>query len=387
MKFHAKNKVLDLSRPKLMGILNVTPDSFSDGGKFKDLEAAVKHAKQMIQEGAAIIDVGGESTRPGAKAVSMAEEKKRILPVIERLAQETQAMISVDTYKPDVAKAALHAGAHMVNDVTGLTNPEMMDAVSDAKAGAVIMHMQGTPQTMQENPKYQDVVEEVKAFLLMQARQAKKNGIQSILIDPGIGFGKTLEHNLELLANLKQFQFGYPVCIGVSRKSFIGKITGEKASNRLEGTLAAVTACVLNGANVLRVHDVAACQKAVDVAWAIQADSPEDGIRVENLRVKAHVGVLAWEKKSVQDVVVDVHAFLDLKKAVKTDDLKKTLDYRAIVSAAKNAAESRHFNLLESLGEAVADAVKKLGAKRVTVRAVKPSALKNTAQASVQIQR
>lgn len=271
MKFHAKNKALDLNKPKLMGILNVTPDSFSDGGKFQDVDTAIRHAHQMIQDGAAIIDVGGESTRPGATPVSAEEEKKRVLSVIQRLAQETDALLSVDTYKPDVAKAALDAGAHMVNDVTGLTNPNMVDVVAEANAGAVIMHMQGVPQTMQENPQYSEVVNDVKQFLFTQARHATQHGINttSIMLDPGIGFGKTTQHNLELINELRQLESGFPVCVGVSRKRFIAEITGNQTKTRLQGTLAAVTACVLNGANVLRVHDVLACKNAVDVASAI----------------------------------------------------------------------------------------------------------------------
>ncbi|MDP2718110.1 MAG: dihydropteroate synthase, partial [Candidatus Micrarchaeota archaeon] len=256
MKFQAKNRELDLSSPKIMGVLNVTPDSFSDGGKFLSPEYAVIRGLEMAEEGASLIDVGGESTRPGATPVSVEEELKRVIPVIERLCAKTDCLISIDTQKPLVAFAALQAGAHIINDVFGLSNEKMMQCAVQEKAGVILMHMQGTPQTMQAEPAYGDVVAEVKAFLQSQAKAASRAGISGVMVDPGIGFGKTTEHNLALLRHLDQFQFGYPVCLGVSRKSFIGNITKDNAQNRLEGTLSAVTAGVLAGAQVFRVHDV-----------------------------------------------------------------------------------------------------------------------------------
>ncbi len=253
-----------------MGILNVTPDSFSDGGKYLNADYAVIRGLEMAEEGAAIIDVGGESTRPGATPVSAEEELKRVLPVIERLSQKTDCLISIDTQKPIVASAALRAGAHIINDVSGFQNDKMTQCALEEKAGIIIMHMQANPETMQADPRYGDVVAEVKAFLQTQAKTASRAGIAGVMVDPGIGFGKSQAHNLALLGHLSQFQFGYPVCLGVSRKNVIGAITGSDAKDRLEGTLSAVAAGVLAGVQVLRVHDVRACKKAVDVAWAIK---------------------------------------------------------------------------------------------------------------------
>ncbi len=402
MKFNAKNKTLDLSKPVLMGVLNVTPDSFSDGGRFMDVDVAVRRGLKMARQGARIIDVGGESTRPGAKPVPASEEKKRVIPVIEALSAElaTQkkgrlrdVVISVDTYKPDVAASALEAGAHIVNDVTGFTNPKMRSVVGRKNAGAVVCHMQGTPATMQENPVYGDVVAEVKAFLKSQASSVQKAGASGVMIDPGIGFGKTSEHNLALLRHLDEFAgLGYPVCVGVSRKRFIGKLTGESiresgnaypsvAQNRLEGTLAAVAACVLHGANVLRVHDVAECKKALEVAVAmkkpIAMKSPLDEIRVQGILVNARTGILPREKKIAQPLIVNVVAFLDLGPAASSNDVRDTVDYRRIVAAVEKEAARRHWPLLEGLADAIAKAVKDLGVARVSIQLIKPESLPN----------
>lgn len=400
MNFKAKHKTLDLSKPVLMGVLNVTPDSFSDGGKFLNVPHAVNHAMQMISDGASIIDVGGESTRPGALPVSSAEEKKRVVPVIEALVVElakqrkgalSGVLISIDTYKSDVAAAALDAGAHIVNDVTGFTDSKMRAVVGRFRAGAIVMHMQGTPQTMQENPVYSDVVAEVKAFLEKQAALIKKSGASDVLVDPGIGFGKTLEHNLALLGRLDEFAaLGYPLCVGVSRKSFIGKLTDDDrlapdrqdrplaAQNRLEGTLAAVAACVLNGASVLRVHDVAECKKAVEVAWAMKnKGKTSDEIRVQGIVVKAKVGILPQEKKMAQPLIVNVVAFLDFGEAAASHDVKDTIDYRRIVQSVEKTVSGRHWPLLEGLAERLAQDVKALGAERVSVQIIKPESLPN----------
>ncbi len=375
MKFRAKGKSLSFERPVLMGVLNVTPDSFSDGGRFLDTKKAVARGLEMSRQGARIIDVGGESTRPGADAVSAEEQHKRIIPVVRELSKKTNALISVDTSRPEVAEAALLEGAHIVNDVTGLLDERMIDVVASNEAGVVIMHMQGTPLTMQASPKYADVVSEVKGFLQEQAEKAQAAGVQGIMVDPGIGFGKTYEHNLSILKNLDSFQFGYPVCVGVSRKSFIGKITGDSVGNRLEGTLAAVAMGVANGANVLRVHDVAECRKAADVAWAI-AGKPNDFILVDGVRLKMDIGILDSEKGRKQDVTVRVKAFADLKSASASGSIRKTIDYRTIVSAVEKTAAKR-FDLLESFAFEAAGKVRALGASKVRVRACKPSALKN----------
>jgi dihydropteroate synthase len=261
---------LDLTqRVHLMGILNVTPDSFSDGGQFSTVEAAVARGKQLAAEGADIIDIGGESTRPGAEAVSVEEEKKRVLPVIERLAQETDVPISIDTYKSPVAAAALKSGAVMINDISGL---HFDPRLADLGAPLCLMHIKGTPKDMQENPVYTDLMGEIIDYLAEGLAIAKKAGILSeqILVDPGIGFGKTVKHNLEILGSLRELKvLGAPILVGPSRKSFIGQVLDRPPGERLEGTAAAVAVAVLNGANVIRVHDVGAMSRVVKMTEAI----------------------------------------------------------------------------------------------------------------------
>jgi dihydropteroate synthase len=260
---------------KLMGIVNVTPDSFSDGGLFLDPERAIGHGRELANEGAEVLDIGGESTRPGARPVSAEEEIRRVEPVVERLAGDPTlgAALSIDTSKLAVAAAALDAGAAMVNDVTALRHePELAELCADRGCEVVLMHMQGTPRTMQENPTYDDVVEDVKAFLAERVEFALRRGIreEAIWIDPGIGFGKTLEHNLELLRRLGELrELGRPLVVGTSRKSFIGRITGCEPAERLGGTIASNVLALAAGAEMLRVHDVAEARDAVTVASAI----------------------------------------------------------------------------------------------------------------------
>jgi dihydropteroate synthase len=262
-------------RPLIMGILNVTPDSFYDGGRHFDTEEAIKFGNEMIEQGADIIDVGGESTRPGSEHVEIDEELRRVIPVISALARNPEAVISIDTMHAEVAKQAMEAGASIINDVSALTyDKEMLDVALKYQPGIILMHMKGTPKTMQENPCYQNVTEEVKTFLCERASTLISAGIdkESIAIDPGIGFGKTLEHNVKLLAELDSLQQpGYPIVVGVSRKSFIGKITGREVSERLAGTIAAVVFCILKGANILRVHDVKETVDAVKVIMNLSA--------------------------------------------------------------------------------------------------------------------
>ena len=256
----------------VMGVLNVTPDSFSDRGKFFDTDKAVEHGLKMAAEGAGIIDIGGESTRPGARPVQAKEQIRRVVPVIERLSKKIQVPISIDTYNFEVATAALDAGAAMINDITALSDERLGKLAAEYQVPVVLMHIQGTPATMQTEPKYEDVVCEVLEFLLVRAKRAQKLGIlrKRIFIDPGIGFGKTVEHNLLLLKNLDKFvDSDYRVCIGTSRKSFIGKLTGkEKPSDRIFGTAATVALCVAAGVSIVRVHDVA---EMVDVVKAVTA--------------------------------------------------------------------------------------------------------------------
>lgn len=249
-----------------MGILNVTPDSFSDGGRFADPHSAIEHGRRMIDEGADLLDVGGESTRPGADPVSEEEELRRVIPVVSELAKLIP--ISIDTMKPAVARAALDAGAFLVNDVSGLRSQEMIAVVEEAQSGVCIMHMQGDPRTMQKEPFYDDVVREVLAYLLERAGSVTS---PQIWIDPGVGFGKSLDHNLAILRNLDRFAATpYPVLLGVSRKSFIGKLTGgAPVDDRLEGTLAMQAWAQIKGVRVLRVHDLRASRRAVDVLSAL----------------------------------------------------------------------------------------------------------------------
>ena len=268
-----------------MGVLNVTPDSFSDGGRFADVEAAVGHALQMVAEGAALVDVGGESTRPGAQAVSADEEIRRVVPVIEALAARTQVPISIDTSKPAVMTAAVRAGASVINDVRALREPGALEAAADTQAAICLMHMQGEPRTMQADPRYGDVVAEVRDFLRERAAACLARGVAKdrLLIDPGIGFGKRLEHNLALLAGLPALAgLGWPVVIGVSRKSMFGALLGRAVDARVAGGTAAATAAVLAGASVVRTHDVAATVDAVKVVVALRdAGYPRLGIRGE----------------------------------------------------------------------------------------------------------
>ena len=257
----------------VMGVLNVTPDSFSDGGQFLEAERAVEHGVRMAGEGAAIIDVGGESTRPGSNAVSVEEQIRRVVPVIEGLCGKTNVPISIDTEDYEVALAALEAGAGMINDITALSDERMGELAAERDVPVVLMHIQGTPRTMQVAPRYEDVVGEVLEFLVRRARKAEELGIarEKIFIDPGIGFGKTLEHNLLLLRNIDKFVVsGYRVLVGTSRKSFIGKITGkEEPSERVFGTAAAVALCAAAGVSIVRVHDVAEMADVVKVVDAV----------------------------------------------------------------------------------------------------------------------
>ena len=263
----------------IMGIINVTPDSFSDGGKYANVEAAVMRAKQMVADGADIIDIGGESSRPGAEPITANEECRRVIPVVQALAEQFQIPISVDTYKAKVAREALSAGACVINDITALHgDPNMCQIVADAQAGVILMHMQGVPATMQKTPTYQNVVAEVHAWLTEVASQAVDRGIDSsrIMIDPGIGFGKTFDHNLEILRHLMQFRgIGYPMLVGVSRKKFIGRILDLPVHQREEGTAATVAWSIINGANVVRVHDVAKMKQVAQVIDIIYRTKPD----------------------------------------------------------------------------------------------------------------
>lgn len=259
---------LRMDRPRVMGIVNITTDSFSGDGVSGDSVAAIARGKGMFEAGADIVDVGGESTRPGAEPVPLDIELSRTMGVVEALSELRPGRVSIDTYKPGVAERALYAGASIVNDVTGLRDERMIDVVAELDAAVVIMHMKGDPRTMQVRPRYRDVVSEIVSFLSDRVDAAERAGVRpgKIMVDPGIGFGKTLEHNLEIIARLREFKaLGKPVVIGVSRKAFIGKLTGLPPHERLEGSIAAAVAAAMNGADILRVHDVAETVRAMTV--------------------------------------------------------------------------------------------------------------------------
>jgi dihydropteroate synthase len=272
--FRARGRQFDLSeRTYIAGILNVTPDSFSDGGRFFNHDAALRQAERMLEEGADFIDVGGESTRPYAEPIDAAEETARVIPVVSMLSERADVTISIDTSKASVAKAAMDAGAHIINDVTALrSDPELATVAAEHEAGLILMHMKGTPRTMQENPEYDDVISEIRDFLGRAIDKACRSGVdfESIMVDPGIGFGKKLEHNLTILKNLSELgSLRRPVMVGPSRKSFIGNLLDLPVERREAGTLAAVVSSILSGASVVRVHDVRPAKEAAVIVDAI----------------------------------------------------------------------------------------------------------------------
>ena len=274
MIFRARHFEFIFLRPALvMGIVNVTPDSFSDGGKFFNHEKAIQHALQLVDEGAEIIDIGGESTRPNATPVSEEEELRRVIPVITQLAKKISVAISIDTIKPNVARAAIEAGASMVNDIAAnRCDKEMCRVVAESAAGYVVMHRQGTPQTMQKNPSYENVVTEVNIFFGERLERLTEAGVRAeqIILDPGIGFGKSLEHNLQLLGGLRAFtKWQRPLLLGASRKSFIERLLGAKMDDRLSASLACAVLGRQNGAQIIRTHDVAATKQALIMIDAI----------------------------------------------------------------------------------------------------------------------
>lgn len=267
MQWVCGNRVLDLSKPLIMGIVNVTPDSFSDGGQHNSASAAVAHAVKLIAEGADILDIGGESTRPGAQDVSENEELDRVIPVVEKLVQ-TGVVISVDTSKPEVMKQAVKAGAHIINDIRALQLPGAIEVAADTNAGICLMHMQGAPRTMQRAPHYENLLSEVETFLLARAKQCEAAGIarDRLCLDYGFGFGKTVEQNFSLLANTGYFcRLPYPILVGVSRKSSLGAVTGRDVNGRMVASVAAALYAVQEGAHILRVHDVAATRDAITI--------------------------------------------------------------------------------------------------------------------------
>ncbi|HBY8787452.1 TPA: dihydropteroate synthase [Klebsiella pneumoniae] len=274
MKLVAQGSTLDLSHPHVMGILNVTPDSFSDGGVHNSLIEAVKHANLMINAGATIIDIGGESTRPGAAEVSVEEELARVIPVVEAIAQRFEVWISVDTSKAEVIRQSARAGAHIINDIRSLTEPGALQAAAETGLPMCLMHMQGQPKTMQEAPKYEDVFADVERFFNEHIVRCEQAGIakEKLLLDPGFGFGKNLSHNYQLLARLGEFHhFGLPLLVGMSRKSMVGQLLNVGPSERLNGSLACAVIAAMQGAQIIRVHDVKETVEALRVVEATLA--------------------------------------------------------------------------------------------------------------------
>ncbi|UKS47464.1 dihydropteroate synthase [Klebsiella michiganensis] len=274
MKLVAQGSTLDLSHPHVMGILNVTPDSFSDGGTHNTLVEAVKHANLMINAGATIIDIGGESTRPGAADVSVEEELARVIPTVEAIAQRFEVWISVDTSKPEVIRESARVGAHIINDIRSLTEPGALEAAAETGLPVCLMHMQGQPKTMQDAPKYADVFADVERFFIEHIVRCERAGIakDKLLLDPGFGFGKNLSHNYELLARLGAFHhFGLPLLVGMSRKSMVGQLLNVGPTERLNGSLACAVIAAMQGAQIIRVHDVKETVEALRVVEATLA--------------------------------------------------------------------------------------------------------------------
>ena len=373
---------------KLMGVVNVTPDSFSDGGLYLDPEAAIGHGRELAAAGAEILDVGGESTRPGAEAVSEDEELRRVIPVIRGLVA-TQAEISVDTSKAAVASAALDAGAGIVNDVTALRGDAGMASLcAERGATVVLMHMRGEPRTMQDDPRYGDVVAEVKAFLAERVEAAVAAGIaeERIWLDPGIGFGKTAAHNMELLRRLGELrELGRPLVIGTSRKSFIGKVDGSAAGDRLGGTIASSVLAAAERAEVLRVHDVAEMRQALAVATAILGvgSSPMENhgngiessaeIELRGLSIYTHHGVSEAEQEVGQRLEFDISFDVPDCDAMLTDRLEDTVDYAQVCDIVALAATERSYKTLERLAQVVGERLmERYGSESVRVRAAKP---------------
>jgi dihydropteroate synthase len=381
-------------RTHVMGILNVTPDSFFDGGRFADPEAALERGLEMVADGADVVDVGGESTRPGAEPVSADEEAARVLPVIEALAGKLSVPISIDTTKAGVAQAALDAGAVIVNDVSALrADVAMAGVVARSGAGVVLMHMLGEPRTMQKDPRYRDVVADVSRALAGWAGDAEAAGIEHdrIVVDPGIGFGKTLEHNLLLLRHIDALgALEYPVLVGPSRKSFMGLALGLPAEERLEATAGAVAWCVAQGAHLVRVHDVKEMVRVVRMVEAIRdaggAGRPGpprttaeggDRIVVRGLTVFGYHGVRPREREEGQHFVVDLEAYLDLRPGSASDRLGETLDYSELARRAAGIVAGERYDLIEALAERLASMVLEHPAvRRTVIRVAKPEALK-----------
>lgn len=363
----------------VMGVLNLTPDSFSDGGRYPDVAAALRAADAMIRAGARFVDVGGESTRPGARPVPPEEERRRILPVVEALVAEGRAVVSVDSRHAEVARDALAAGAHLVNDVTGLRDPALRAACAEAGAPAIAMHMQGEPGTMQDDPHYEDVVAEVEGFLARQAERAEAEGVPSVMVDPGIGFGKTSAHNLALLRAVPRLAAaGRPLMIGASRKRLVGQLTGENdADQRDAGSVAIHLDAARRGAAVVRVHDVRSHVQALAVQVGLTAAAgpgeDDDRIVMEGMEFHGYHGAFPEERRFGARFVVDV----EMRCALPDDDvLARTVDYARMYTLVEREVTRRRYRLIEALAARIAERVliSDPRVREATVRVHKPHA-------------
>jgi dihydropteroate synthase len=365
-------------RPLVMGVLNVTPDSFSDGGAFHAPEAAIERARRMAGEGADLIDIGAESTRPGAKPVGLEEELARLLPVVEGVDRlDLGVPLSVDTAKPAAADRALGAGARLINDISG-AGEAMLEVAAHHGAPVIAMHMQGEPRTMQREPRYDDVIAEVRNYLSERVAAGRRHGVD-VLVDPGIGFGKTLEHNLDLLANLDELRrIGAPVVLGVSRKSFLDRLLGGvPVEERLSGTLAVnAWAAALETADVLRVHDVEPHRQLAESVGALRLRrnrwTTRRRVLARGVVCRSRIGVTREERAEPQEVLVDIEVILTAGACGTRDDLVETVDYAELAAIAQAVAAREEYRLVETLAERIATNV-----GRETFRAPGVSALRS----------
>lgn len=351
------------NRPLVMGVLNVTPDSFSDGGLYDRPDKALEHARGMAAEGADLIDIGAESTRPGADPVDLEDELARLLPVIEGIASlDLGIPLSVDTAKPEAADRALAAGAGLINDVSG-AGEAMLEVAARHGAPVIAMHMRGEPRTMQREPRYDDVVAEIRDYLAERVAAGRDLGVD-VLVDPGIGFGKTLDHNLELLANLHELrQIGAPLVLGTSRKSFLDRLLGGvPVGERLSGTLAVnAWAAALGTADVLRVHDVEPHRQLAESIGALRgrrrSSAPRRRVLARGIACNSRIGVTAAERAKPQELLVDIDVVLTAQPPGARDDLRETVDYAELSAIAQAVAGRDEYRLVETLAERIAATV------------------------------